>query len=166
MAATATQQKQDNRKPNFTPNHLPEQITADLFVGGELLGSIGVSQGVKLSLAGAITYFGGITKGWRLDGDSSTVLASLGFAVNGVKLSVSKHGVHANKAGNPCVFHSAVIALPNAKGEPMPYMVAITATFRGTDGYQLQILSSPVRAGGPVVRGEITGDLVIDGYEG
>lgn len=168
MAAATSTKKQDTRKPNLQPNALPAQVVVEVIFDGKVMGTIGVAQGDKLSNAGAITYFGGITKNWKLPGDSSTALAALAFTVNGTALSRSTGGVHANKADNPCVFHSTVVDLPNTGGEPMAYMSQITATYRADKGYYtLQILASPVRGGGgPVVRGEIVGSFEIDGFEG
>lgn len=159
--ATSTRRSKatDTRKPNLQPNALPATVTVIVLLEGEEVGPISVPQNAKLSDSGNVTYRGGIKGGWELEGEPNTTLKLLEFVVDGQKLAVGSEGVHNSSKDNPTVFHSGVVALPVAGGEPKRYSVRIYATYSVKfEAYSLSIDVWPVappRPRGPQVVGQI-----------
>lgn len=159
--------QEDTRKPNFQPNTMPSHVTVVAFIDGEEIGEAKIPQNDKLSGAGNVTYKGGITGGWMLDGEPNDTLAALAFNVNGVRMKASSDGVHKSSHGNPTIFHGATIELEDTKAGERRHTVQIYATYSEKhESYSLsvKVFPAPVATGrprGPQVVGEVSGGFVL-----
>lgn len=180
--STPSSKKQDNRKPNFQPNHLPNAIAVGIELNGSELATIGIPQRDKLSEAGNVTFGGGLTKraGWQLPGASVDALNALSFTVtpanvdedgnisrlgDTVAMAKAASGVHKSENDNDTVCHMATIALPSSTGDPVKYTVQVYAT-NVDDAYALSVsgfLKATPQASQPI-KGVLvsTGNLVLD----
>ena len=163
--------KQDNRKANVQPNHLPASLSVDVSVNGELLGTIGVPQGNKLSEKGNISFSGGIrpAAGWQLPvvTTAEDTLKTLSISVEGVALSMAASGVHASEAGNPTVCHSALVEVPSSTPdvEPLRYMAQVYVTYSNAKEcftLSVSIFKAGTPTSGPAIVGEISGGFVLE----
>lgn len=167
-ARTNRSKKQDNRPPNFQPNHLPPSLGITLNLGGEKLGTIAVPQAAKLSERGNITFTGGIKakEGWVLgdeDAEPTEVLDNITLSIEGKEMKRSSSGVHQSKAGNPTVCHVASLDVAVPSGEPISYTAQVYVTYvEDKEAYSLSasIFKAPeARAGGPGIIGALDGDF-------
>lgn len=162
----ANRQKQDTRKPNLQPNHMPATIPVTVLLDGAPLGTVGLVQRDKLSEAGNITFTGGMTKGWVLPGVWMDMLPRLGFALeDGTEFTPHASGVHTSESGKPIVGHGALVELPAADGGAVAYQVTAYAKYvpnAGTYALDLSAVPKPTGFGsrGPRVTGEIAGLLI------
>lgn len=167
--ATATRNRSksapDTRKPNLQPNAMPANVIVTVFLDGEEVGPVEIPQNAKLSPSDNVTYRGGISGGWELDGEPTETLGLLTFVAQGTRLSVGTEGVHQSKSKNPTVFHSGVVELEVNGGEPRRYSVRLYATYSVKhEGYSLSIDAWPAPVGqprGPQVVGTIGSGFVL-----
>jgi len=171
MAAATTRRTRtngpDTRKPNFQPNAMPTHVTLVAFIEGEEIGEAKIPQNDKLSAAGNVTYKGGITGGWMLDGQPNDTLAALAFNVNGTRLKPSSDGVHQSSHGNPTIFHGGVVELTDAKTGDRRHTVQVYATYsekHSSYSLSVKVFPAPVATGrprGPQVVGEVSAGFVL-----
>lgn len=181
MSATPSK-KQDNRKPNFQPNHFPNAIAVGISLNGSELATIAVPQRDKLSEAGNVTFGGGLTKraGWQLPGAPVDALNALSFTVtpanvdddgnisrlgDTVAMAKASSGVHKSEKGNDTVCHMATVELPSSTGDPVKHTVQVYAT-NVEDAYALSVsgfLKATPQASQPITGVLVsTGNMVFD----
>lgn len=169
----ATTPKQDNRKPNFQPNALPEAVAYEISFAAQVLDIIVGLQNAKLSDAGNISFGAAINNsfGWELPGDPNTALGALTFRavpvslvrngdeITGITpigewadLPVTRKGVHAKTDDNGIVVPDVTQIsfwgrhpMPSSDvAEGLPYASLVTVTHR--DAYTLVAGTTPAAA--------------------
>lgn len=176
MGVAEATKSRTGRLPNTQPNGFIPELAVEISLDGTPLGSIAVPQDEFLSKSGNVLFRGGITKGWKLPGETNDVLHALTFKVNGVDARESASGVHLSAprvnrttnlpvrgtGGEPMVAH---IANVSASDESSDQMVTIIVkklhAVKGNDmGFSLRVNTMPRAVAGPQVRGEVEGLLI------